>query len=341
MDPTTDHPPSPHPPEPVPLAGVVDQLMELTVAPSWSRAGYAARRRLYHWDDVPLPRLDDRVVVLTGFTSGLGRVAAARMGELGAHLHLVGRSPDKVRDASGALRGAGARVTTSVADLSDLDDVRRLAAEIVETHDRVDVLVHNAGALTRTRTESAQGFETTVAAQVLGPFLLTTLLLGRLEAARGTARVLTMSSGGMYSERLDVDTLEMGPDGYDGVKAYARAKRAQVELTAEWARRGPASIAFHALHPGWADTPGVVESLPRFHTLTRPILRTPEQGADTLVWMAGAPIAELGPSGGFWLDRRRRATNKVPWTRTPPGEVERLWTWCEQRTGIADSLGEC
>ena len=71
-----------------------------------------------------------------------------------------------------------------------------------------------------------------------------------------------MSSGGMYAERLDVDDLEMGPDDYDGVRAYARAKRAQVELTAEWARRGPASVAFHALHPGWADTPGVVESLP-------------------------------------------------------------------------------
>jgi len=318
-------------PDPVLFADLVDAAMELTVAPSWSRLGYAARRRLYRWDDAPLPRLDDRVVVLTGFTSGLGLAAAERLAGLGAHLHLVGRSPDKVRDVSAAVRGAGGQVTTSVADLSDLDDVRRLAAEVADAHDHVDVLVHNAGALTRQRTTSPQGIETTVAAQVVGPFLLTTLLLPQLQAA-AAGRVLTMASGGMYAERLDVDDLEMGPADYDGVRAYARAKRAQVELTAEWAHRGPATVAFHALHPGWADTPGVVESLPRFHTLTRPILRTPDEGADTLVWMAAAPAADLGASGGFWLDRRRRSATKVPWTHTPPGERAKLWAWCEQRT---------
>ena len=319
---------------PLPLAGIVDEMMELAIAPSWSRVGYAARRRLFRWDDEPLPRLDGKVVVLTGFTSGLGRAAAGRLGDLGAQLHLVGRSPDKVRDVSAAIRAGGTRVTTSVVDLSDLDGVRRLASEVADVHDHVDVLVHNAGALTRTRTASAQGFETTVAAQVLGPFLLTSLLLPLLEGAGGEGRVLTMASGGMYSERLEVDDLEMGPDGYDGVRAYARAKRAQVELNVEWALRGPGSVAFHALHPGWADTPGVVESLPLFHTLTRPILRTPEQGADTLVWLAAEPLDELGPSGGLWLDRRRRGTDKVPWTHAPIGEPARLWAWCEQRTGL-------
>jgi dehydrogenase/reductase SDR family protein 12 len=319
-------------PDHLPVADFLDGVMELAVAPSWSRLGYLARRRLYHWDDLPLPRLDDHVIVLTGFTSGLGRAAAYRLAGLGAQLHLVGRSPDKVRDISAAIRNAGGQVTTSVADLSDLDQVRRLAADIAAAHDHVDVLVHNAGALTREHTTSPQGYETTVAAQVLGPFLLTTLLLSHLEAAGGDARVLTMASGGMYAERLGVDHLEMGPDDYDGVRAYARAKRAQVELSDEWARRGPRSVSFHALHPGWADTPGVVESLPRFHTLTRPILRTPEEGADTLVWMAAVPGVELGASGGFWLDRRRRSTTKVPRTHTPAGERGRLWTWCEDHT---------
>lgn len=325
-------PPASVQPDPLPFASLVDAVMELTVAPSWSRAGIAARRRLYRWDAEPLPRMDGRVVVLTGFTSGIGRAAADRLAALGAHLHLVGRSPEKVRNASAAIRGAGGEVTTTVADLSDLDDVRRLATEVEAAHDHVDVLVHNAGALTRERTTSPQGIETTVAAQVLGPFLLTTLLLPRLEAAGGSGRVLTMASGGMYAERLSVDDLEMGADGYDGVRAYARAKRAQVELTAEWVERGPSAVAFHALHPGWADTPGVVDGLPLFHRLTRPILRTPSEGADTLVWMSAVPSAELGRSGGFWLDRRRRATNKVPWTLTPSGERSRLWAWCQERT---------
>ena len=320
-------------PNALPLAEPLDRLMELAIAPSWSRAGYATRRILFRWDDEPAPRLDGRVVVLTGFTSGIGLAAAGRLAAEGAELHLVGRDPDKVRDRSAALRAEGGRVTTSVADMSDLDDVRRLATEIEAAHDRVDVLAHNAGALAGSWTASAQGIETTVATQVLGPFLLTTLLRDRLRQAGPGARVLTMASGGMYTQRLSVDDLEMGPDEFEGARAYARAKRAQVELTAEWARRGPASVAFHALHPGWADTPGVVASLPRFHALTRPILRSPEEGADTLAWLAAAPAA-VGPSGGFWLDRRRRATNKVPWTHPRTGERTRLWAWCERRTGL-------
>ena len=113
-------------------------------------------------------------------------------------------------------------------------------SEVEAAHDRVDVLVHNAGALTRDRTVSPQGIETTVAAQVRGAVPAhhpAAPAAGGRRAAR--ARVLTMSSGGMYAERLDVDDLEMGPADYDGVRAYARAKRAQVELTAEWAAPRP------------------------------------------------------------------------------------------------------
>jgi dehydrogenase/reductase SDR family member 12 len=319
-----------------PLAGILDDLMELTVAPSWSRLGYAARRRLHHWDADPPARLDGRTVVLTGFTSGIGLAAAGQLAALGADLHLVGRSEEKVRDRSAALRARGARVTTSIADLSDLDAVRGVASEVTEAHDRVDVLAHNAGALLHEWTPSFQGIETTVATHVLGPYLLTTLLVPALEASGPGARVLTMSSGGMYAEKLSVDELEMAPGDYEGARAYARAKRAQVELVPEWRRRHP-GIAFHALHPGWADTPGVVTGLPRFHALTRPVLRTPDEGADTLVWLAGASAPDLRDSGGFWLDRRRRPTDKVPWTRADPAERARLWDWCRRRTGLADS----
>jgi hypothetical protein len=83
------------------------------------------------------------------------------------------------------------------------------------------------------------------------------------------------------------------------------------------------------------DTPGLVEGLPRFHAVARPILRTPEEGADTLVWLAARRLDELGGSGGFWLDRRRRAVDKVPWTKAPSGERERLWSWCRSRSGAA------
>jgi NAD(P)-dependent dehydrogenase (short-subunit alcohol dehydrogenase family) len=156
---------------------VVDQVLELAIAPSWSRIGYDIRRRMFDWDASALPRLDGRVVVLTGFTSGIGRATASLLGTLGATLHLVGRDPGRVASVSAELLADGIKVTTSIADLADLDAVRRIAGEITEQHPSIDVLIHNAGALSRTYTTSAQGYETTVAAQVLGPFLLTTLLL--------------------------------------------------------------------------------------------------------------------------------------------------------------------
>ena len=120
---------------------------------------------------------------------------------------------------------------------------------------------------------------------------------------------------------------------------YARTKRAQVILTELWAKRlAGTGVVVHAMHPGWADTPGVASSLPRFHRLTGPLLRSPEQGADTIVWLGAA--AEPGESsGGFWHDRRRRPTHRVPWTRETPEDRERLWRECERLTGLARSPG--
>ncbi|MDQ1248323.1 MAG: dehydrogenase/reductase family er 12, partial [Actinomycetota bacterium] len=131
----------------------------------------------------------------------------------------------------------------------------------------------------------------------------------------------------------DVDTVQFGPDDYDGVRAYARAKRAQVALTEQWAARfGDSGVVFHAMHPGWADTPGVAESLPGFRKVTGPFLRSPDDGADTIVWLAAAD-EPLAVNGRFWLDRTPRNTIKVPWTRAEAGEAERLWDLVVEQTG--------
>jgi NAD(P)-dependent dehydrogenase (short-subunit alcohol dehydrogenase family) len=120
--------------------------------------------------------------------------------------------------------------------------------------------------------------------------------------------------------------LEMPAGDYHGVTAYARVKRAQVALSREWAQRiGRDDVAFHAMHPGWADTPGLAAMLPRFHRATRPLLRTPGQGADTVVWLASADPALLG-SGLFWFDRRPRSEYRLPRTRESSPDVARqLW----------------
>jgi NAD(P)-dependent dehydrogenase (short-subunit alcohol dehydrogenase family) len=178
------------------------------------------------------------------------------------------------------------------------------------------------------REESVDGHERTFATHVLGPFLLTTLLLPRLR------RVVTMSSGGMYTQRFSLDDVEMGPDGWSGSTAYARAKRAQVVLNGEWARRVPPSqVVFHAMHPGWVDTPGLATGLPGFARLARPLLRTPDDGADTAVWLAGSAEA-LASSGDLWLDRRRRSEHRVPWTRGGD-DPALLWDRCVTRTAAS------
>jgi NAD(P)-dependent dehydrogenase (short-subunit alcohol dehydrogenase family) len=164
------------------------------------------------------------------------------------------------------------------------------------------------------------------------------LLLPALQAAP-RARVLWVASGGMYSQPLSVAELEMPRDSYDGTKAYARAKRAQVTLAEMWAESLRSDrIAVHSMHPGWADTPGVRRSLPTFRRVTGPLLRSPEQGADTLVWLAADDGVPLDTTGRFWLDRRPRPIHRLASTRRSdtPDERRRFWAWCAQHCGVDD-----
>jgi NAD(P)-dependent dehydrogenase (short-subunit alcohol dehydrogenase family) len=319
------------------LDDLLDAAIELPVATSFTRLGHDLRSRIDHW--APLDAdLRGRVVVLTGATSGLGRSAASTLAEMGATVVLVGRDPERTAATRDDLtaRTGNDRLEVGVADMGDLDAVAALAEDLRRRHPRIDALIHNAGALTDDRRVSPQGVEMTVAAQVVGPFLLTTRLLGPLRAG-APGRVLTMSSGGMYAAPLTVRGLQMGDD-YRGSEQYARAKRAQVTLNEMWAQRVPRDqVVFHALHPGWADTPGVAESLPTFRRVVGPLLRTPEQGADTLVWLASDDEATHS-SGGFWLDRRRRSLHRVPTTRRSdtPERRAALWDECVALAGVAE-----
>jgi dehydrogenase/reductase SDR family member 12 len=326
------------------VADLVDRAIELPVVASYTRVGPAVRRRVDRWRALDTYDLRGRVIVLTGGTSGLGLAAAHRFASLGATLVMIARDPvkaDHVR--AGLVEQTGNRsVHLVTADLGELDQVHHAARAILTGWDRVDVLVHNAGALTVDRRTTSTGAELTVASQVDGPFLLTAVLLDRLRSA-APARVLTMSSGGMYSEALDVGHLEMDADTYRGTVAYARSKRAQVTLNEMWAERIDAGeIVFHALHPGWADTPGVRQSLPRFRRILGPLLRTADEGADTLVWLAADDGRPLEDSGRFWLDRRPRPIHLLPSTRRSDTESERraLWERCVARTGATVAVRE-
>ncbi|MBZ5737761.1 SDR family NAD(P)-dependent oxidoreductase [Nocardioides mangrovi] len=303
---------------------VVDTALDRTVAPGYTRLGLAVRRRLPGWPADPEPgALDGRRAVVTGASSGLGIATAEGLAALGAEVVLVVRDLEKgarvVREVQGRLPLA--RLELRRCDLADLDDVRALAAEVDGS---VDVLVHNAGAMPPERTESPQGHELTMALHVLTPVLLTDLLAGagRLD----DARVVLVTSGGMYAQRLRADDPEYLDGDYSPTTAYARSKRAQVELLPElqsrWAAHG---VTVHATHPGWADTPGVSESLPTFRRITGPLLRDADEGADTTVWLAAT---EPTPAGGrLWHDRRPRPAHLLRRTRTGEAERTAMWAW--------------
>ena len=303
----------------------VDATVEATVVGSFTNVGYNVRSRLFGWDE--LPDLTGRTIVITGATSGLGAAAASELSEFGADLVLVGRDRERTEAAARNLHHeTGGTATVVVADMSDFASVRRASAELVDLP-RIDALIHNAGALLDTYSKTTDGFETTFATHVLGPHIMTRTLLPTLQRT-GDARLITVTSGGMYAEKLDPETVMMTSSDYDGVRAYAKAKRAQVALTSEWAMREPSAAVFHSVHPGWAATPGVATSLPRFTKLMGPLLRDPYQGADTMVWLAAADEPLLS-SGHLWLDRRQRRRNKLPWTITGLEQSNRLWDLVE------------
>jgi NAD(P)-dependent dehydrogenase (short-subunit alcohol dehydrogenase family) len=318
---------------------LADAALEATVVGSFSRIGFAARRALFDWDAEPVVDMSGRVALVTGATGGLGLAAATALAQRNADVWIVGRDPQRIEAARRAIAGVApdSSVTTAVADLAVLDDVRNLADHVRRSAPRLDVLIHNAGALTHDLRYTADGLEVTAQVHVVAPFLLTTALLPLLQATPD-ARVITVSSGGMYTQRLDLDALAAPALPFNGVRAYANAKRAQVVLNELWSKHGAASgVVFHAMHPGWADTPGVRESLPRFHALMGPLLRTPSQGADTVVWLA-TDARPLETNGQFWLDRRPRSVAPLPGTRTSDADAQRCWNWCVDRAAVTAPL---
>lgn len=316
-------------------ARIADLLLETSVVGSFTRIGPAVRRRLDHWSE-PAP-LAGRIAVVTGATSGLGLAAASGLARLGATACLIGRDEARLGVAAAAVQAAGGgRVVTERADLGDLDEVAALCDRLGRTLDRVDVLAHVAGSLLPERSTTREGIDTTLVVGVVAPFLITERLLGIL-AAGGGARVVTMTSGGMYLEQFDLARLATSARRYRGAAAYARAKRAQVVLTGAWQRRyGSMGLRCYAVHPGWADTPGLSAGMPRFAAIMGPLLRQPGEGADTLVWLAAGGAGESGV-GRLWLDRRPRSPDRVPWSWVTPGTRRRqedaLFEWCRRQVG--------
>jgi dehydrogenase/reductase SDR family protein 12 len=312
------------------IGSLLDATLDRTVVGGYTKVGYQLRRRWWRSED--FESMTGKSVLVTGATSGLGLAAAEGFARLGANLWLLARDRERGEDARAAVaEQTSGEVRLELCDLADLSSVRAFAQGFTAAGHRLDVLVNNAGVMSPQRARSADEIELTFAVNVVAPFLLTRSLLEPLRRA-APSRIINVSSGGMYTQRLQADDLQSEQGEFDGTAVYARSKRAEVILTEMWAQRlGGTGVSVHAMHPGWADTPGVRSSLPRFYRVTRPLLRTPAQGADTIVWLGAAREPGLS-SGGFWHDRARRPVYLLPGTRETTADRERLWRACEELT---------
>jgi NAD(P)-dependent dehydrogenase (short-subunit alcohol dehydrogenase family)/peroxiredoxin len=314
-------------------------IADPTVVFSFGRQGFAIHSLGFRPGDLDVD-LSARRCLVTGANSGLGFETALALADLGADVRMLCRSVERGEGAAQQIRErtGNTRVGVGRIDLGDLGSVRHFADNLDD--DSVDVLVHNAGLLIDERVETPQGLELTFAVHVAGPHLLTRLLRSRL-ARSDDARVIWVSSGGMYTRRLQLEDPQWKRRDFDGVVAYAEAKRAQVVLAQRWAEELRAErVVVNAMHPGWADTPGVRSSLPGFHRWARSVLRSPTEGADTIVWLA-ASEAGGRHSGKFFLDRRPRSTHLLPFGGESEQERDDLWTLCDLYTqGLIERAGD-
>ena len=302
---------------------VSNVVLDPSIVFSFDQTGFLRHRLQFDASDLEVD-MTGRVCLVTGGNSGLGYATAMGLARRGATVWLLCRNEAKAKDAVQAIRQAtgNENVFDATVDLSSSASIERVKSTIHV--DRVDVLVNNAGVLLNDRQANHDGLEQTLATNLVGPLRLTAMLMPLLRAGH-RSRVIWVSSGGMYAKALDVDALYDPPSPFDGVATYAQTKRAMVVMNEMLAERlAMQGIASHCMHPGWANTPGVERSIPTFWKLTRPILRTAETGADTILWLAACDKAHTTP-GRFWFDREPRRTHLIPGTRGDEQERRACW----------------
>lgn len=275
--------------------------------------------------------MDRQTIVITGASDGIGAEAARALARLGHEVIVVGRNREKTAAVARELNARHYLV-----DFAELDEVRSLAALLLERHPRIDVLANNAGGIfTPARQVTDDGFEMTFQVNYLAPFLLTHLLLDRLTSCRG-AVINTSSLANRLYGRIDLSDLN-AEGHYDPTRAYGNAKLAQILFTRELHRRlGGQGLATAAFHPGIVGTgfsraPGSSMEGVYGNRLISKLLATPRKGADTLIWLASTARDGTWPSGEYFTRRRAARANPQAKDRRL---AEALWNRSEDMLRI-------
>lgn len=273
------------------------------------------------------------MALITGGTSGIGKATATALAAMGAEVIITGRNRERGEKAAEEIRrDTGGKVDLALADLASQAEVHRLAEEFRQRYDRLDVLVNNAGLVQSKRTETEDGLESTFAINHLAPFLLTNLLRDVLEES-APSRVVTVSSEAERWGNIDFDDLQ-SKKKYRGFPVYGMTKLANIMFTYELAGRLKGTgVTATCMHPGAVNTRfGTNNSGPMtiLFRLFKPFMRTPEQGADTLIWLASSPEVE-GASGRYYSDRKPIEPKKIA---QDPEARRRLWEESERLTGL-------
>ena len=276
-----------------------------------------------------------KVCVVTGATSGIGQVTAAALAAQGAHVIVVGRNRAKAQQVVGEIRrqSGNEAVWYLLADFSDLQQVRELAAAFSAQYSQLDVLVNNAGTYFNTRHPAPGGVEMTFHVNHLAHFLLTNLLLNTLTAS-APARIVNVTSRAHEYDNMDFDDLGF-ERSYFGMKAYARSKLANLLFTYELARRLAGSgVTVNAVHPGGVATDIWRTNFPVLGPAIKWVMSlfalTPEEGADTLIYLASSPDVE-GVTGKYFVEREAIASSPLSYDEQV---AARLWGVSERLTAL-------
>ncbi|XP_034023709.1 LOW QUALITY PROTEIN: DHRS-12_like_SDR_c-like domain-containing protein [Thalassophryne amazonica] len=271
-----------------------------------------------------------RAFMITGANSGIGKATAMAIAMRGGTIHMVCRNKDKAEEARADIvkETGNKEVYVHILDLSETRKVWDFAEAFKKKYKALNVLINNAGSIMSQKEVNAEGQEKSFATNVLGVYILTKSLIPLLEKS-ADPRVITVSSGGMLVQKLRTGNLQSDRGRYDGTMVYAQHKRQQVVMTEQLAKTH-ANIHFSVMHPGWVDTPAVANAMPEFHRSMKDSLRTPEQGADTVVWLSVRGPRSLNPSGRFYQDRKVVSTHlPLAWTHSSPLEEQKLMSVLE------------